>query len=231
MSEWRGLVHRACKKEGVERTLVHPCIGAQVAQPRTVPPLPSSQRFRYALHKPPWFGVFLKGLSELLGAYNHESFEAESLKGALMEELGKEPASGHGAELPKCVSRPFSRGGSCQSWERSHQKWRVPTRSPYGDKKLPGFVLIFLKWCGTDSPFVYMCFTADCHWNQYPSLTLMDLHRARRETQDSVQLAYALSSLTMRQICERMAYQPSRGQAFWSDPTQSAHFALIRYIG
>lgn len=60
------------------------------------------------------------------GAYNHDFHESESLKGALTEEFGKELASGHSAELLKCLSRPFPRGGSSQSWERSHQKWRAP---------------------------------------------------------------------------------------------------------
>lgn len=40
-------------KEGVRRILVHLHIGAQMAQLSTVPAPPSSQRSKYALHKPP----------------------------------------------------------------------------------------------------------------------------------------------------------------------------------
>lgn len=118
------------------------------------------------------------------------TFWVQVLEGCLTEELGKEPVSGHRAELLERVPGPFPRGGSCQSWDRSHQKWRATYLESRQRKETACLCLIFLKWCGTDSPFVYMYFTAVRDWNQYLPLTLMDLHQVRRET-------WALCSLPM----------------------------------
>lgn len=150
------------------------------------------------------------------------TFWVQVLEGCLTEELGKEPVSGHRAELLECVPGPFPRGGSCQSWDRSHQKWRATYLESRQRKETACLCLNFLKWCGTDSPFVYMYFTAVRDWNQYPPLTLMDLHQVRRET-------WALCSLPMHifSLCETNPWENAlpalqwQGFLIWSYPMRA----------
>lgn len=74
------------------------------------------------------------------------------------------------------------------------------------------FMSPFLRWCGSDPPFVYMYFTAVHDWNQYPPLTLMDLHRVRRETraQCSLPMCYLLSRWD-KSVRECLASPPVAG--------------------
>lgn len=89
----------------------------------------------------------------------------------------------------------------------------LPTRSPYRDKKQPVYVSIFLNDVGLILPL----FTCTSQQSVIEINIIIDFDGfapGKEGDSDSVQLAYVLSSLTMRQVCERMTYQPSSGKAF-----------------
>lgn len=140
------------------------------------------------------------------------AFWVQVLEGFLTGELGKEPVSGHRAELLERVPGPFPRGGSCQSWDRSHQKWRATYMESRQREETDCLCLHFLKWRGTDPPFVYVYFTAVHDWNQFPPLILMDLYGVRRDTQAlcSLPLCYLLS-LWDKSVRECLASPPVAG--------------------
>lgn len=170
-------------KNGVGRTLVHPGVGAQVAQPRTVPAPPSSQRCRYALHKPRWFGVFLKGLSELLGAYNHDSLEPWVLEGCFNRGTWQRTSI-----WAQCQAAEACTWASSQRWLMSELGEKPPQVEGY---------LLGVHTEIRNSLFMSPFFSMMWDWfslclrvlhsspwlKSISSLTLMDLHQARRETQ------------------------------------------------
>lgn len=184
---------------------------------------PSSQRFRYALHKSLWF------VSELLGAYNH---------GFLSPSPWRVPYKGTWQRTS--VWAPCRVVGTC-TWALS-QRWLM---SGLGEK--PPEVKGYLHGVQAErrnrlfmSPFLKMM------WD-WSSLCLRVLHSSpwsksissidfdgfvlgEEGDTGSVQPAYVLSSLSMRQICERMSCQPSSGRAFWSGPAWCSCSALIRCI-
>lgn len=190
-----------------------------LAELKAVVAPPRSQRFRYALHKSLWF------VSELLGAYNHDFFESKSLKDALQRNLAR-----------TSVWAPCRVVGTC-TWALS-QRWLM---SDLGEK--PPQVKGYLPGDQAEirnslfmSPFFKMM------WDWF-SLCLHVLHSSpwlksissidfdgfalgQEGDSGSLQPAYVLSSVSMRQICERMP--PVAG--LFDLVLPDARSALIRYI-